>query len=185
MSNNQPTWDFNLYDIGFPRHATDISTPARKAAVVFEASVRNDCVENGAFFRHDGAVILQKVGLSDRIPFSLSELNQATGSLFSHNHPDGLSFSAQDVQLAIAYRLVELRAVSPHWRHIMRPIASWPSPAAIIAAIRAETHRAHADVRAMMQSGQLSSRDCQWELQHQVWARISRSLKFEYRREAS
>ena len=185
MSNNQPTWDFNLYDLGFPRHATDTSTPARKAAVAFEASVRNDCVENGAFFRLDGTVILQKVGLSDRIPFSLSELNQAAGSLFSHNHPDGLSFSRQDVQIAIAHRLVELRAVSPHWRHIMRPIVSWPSLAGIVAAIRAETHRARSDVHVMMQSGHLSSRDCQWELQHQIWARVSRSLKFEYCREAS
>ena len=185
MSNHQPTWDFTPYDLGFPRHATDTSTPARKAAVVFEASVRNDCVENGAFFRLDGTLILQKVGQSDRIPFSLGELHQATGSLFSHNHPDGLSFSYQDVQIAIAYRLAELRAVSSHWRHIMRPIASWPNQAAIVAAIRAEAHRARSDVHVMMQSGQLSSRDCQWELQHQLWARVSRSLKFEYRREAS
>jgi hypothetical protein len=185
MSNNQPTWDFSVYDLGFPRQAPDTSTAARKAAVAFENSVRNDVVENGAFFKWDGTVILQKVGLPDRIPFSPAELARGMNSLFTHNHPGGLSFSPLDIQIAILYRLTEIRAVSPGWRHIMRPTASWPSRSAIVAAIGAVAQRAHANIHAMQNSGQLSNRFANLELQHQIWLLVSRSLKLDYSREAS
>lgn len=185
MTNNQPTWDFGVYDLALPRQAPDTSTAARKAAVAFEDSVRHDVVENGAFFKPDGALILQKVGVRDRVPFSRAELARASNSLFTHNHPSGLSFSFPDVQVAALHRLTEIRAVSPRWRHMMRPITSWPSMSAIVAAIRSETQRAHANVHGMLNSGQLSSRFVDLELQHQIWALVSRRLNLEYMREAS
>jgi hypothetical protein len=74
MTNNQPTWDFSVYDPAYPRQAPDTSTAARRVAVAFENAVRNEAVENGAFFKADGTLILKRVGFADRIPFSFSEL---------------------------------------------------------------------------------------------------------------
>jgi hypothetical protein len=185
MSNNQPTWDFSVYDPGFPRQVPDTSTAARKAAVAFESTVRSDVVENGAFFRPDGTLILQKAGFPDHIPFFPNELARGTNSLFTHNHPGGFSFSASDIQLAVLYRFSEIRAVSPRWRHIMRPKSSWPSQLAIFAAIRGAAQRANANIHAMKNSGQLSNHFADLELQHQTWLLVSSSLKLDYSREAS
>lgn len=185
MTNNQPTWNFSVYDLAYPRHVPDISTPARKAAVAFESVVRNDVVENGAFFKADGTLILRRVGMANRIPFLASELAGAMNCLFTHNHPDGLSFSFPDVQIAISNRLTEIRAVSAHWRHIMRPVGAWPSVPNVVAAIQTETQRANAHVHGMENSGQLSGSFVNWEMQHQIWVFVSRRLNIEYRREAS
>jgi hypothetical protein len=185
MTNYQPTWDFDVYDLAFARHAPDTSTAVRRAAVTFEDSVRNDVVENGAFIKANGTLLLQRVGLANRISFSPSELTSAMNCLFTHNHPNGHSFSYSDVQIAVSYRFIEIRAVSAHWRHIMAPVTSWPSVPALVAAIRAETQRANANIHKMLNSGQLSKRFVGLELQHQLWMLVSRRLNLEYRREAS
>lgn len=185
MTTNQPIWDFGVYDIAVPRHAPDTSTPARKAAVAFEDSVRHDTFETGAFFRQDGTLILRKAGKRNRVGFSTSELASAVDSLFAHNHPEGFSFSVPDINLAVAQRLSEIRAVAPYWRHVMRPEGAWPSAQDIAAAVRLETKRANAHVQSMERSGLLSSRFVNLEVQHEIWVLVSRRLKFEYRREAS
>lgn len=185
MTNNQPIWDFSVYDTAVPRHSPDTSTPARKAAVSFENSIRRDPAETGAFFRQDGTLIVRKTGLPNRVGFSTSELATAAGSLFTHNHPEGYSFSVPDIQLAVSQRLAEIRAVAPYCRHAMRPKGAWPSVPDLVAAIQTETQRANAHVHSMEHSGQLSSRFVDFELQHQIWVFVSRSLNLEYRREAS
>jgi hypothetical protein len=187
MSNSQPTWDFNLYDPGFARHAPDTSTAARSSAVAFEVRVRRELIEHGAFFRSDGSLIFEKIGLKKSIPLSPLDLVGTEKSLFTHNHPDGSSFSIRDVETAIQQELCELRVVAPDWRHIMRPYRNqhWPSRPAIISAVRNETYKACTEVHGMMNSGQLSYQHKDVELQHQIWHRVAHQLKFEYIREAS
>lgn len=113
IGNMQNSWDFSVYDPNYPRGSADISTPVRLAAVQFEDAVRHDINENGAFFRPDGAIIVRKVSTPNNILFSTAELMGVKHSLFSHNHPGGLSFSMPDVQQAVELSLLELRAVAP------------------------------------------------------------------------
>ncbi|MRW86035.1 hypothetical protein GJ698_18340 [Pseudoduganella sp. FT26W] len=94
--------------------------------------MRHEQIEHGAFFDAKGAIILAKQGLQSSVGFTLVELQRVNGTLFSHNHPSGHSFSAGDIVLGSECKLVELRAVSPDWRHFMRFKNGWPSRPAIL-----------------------------------------------------
>lgn len=185
MPNNQPQWNFSIYDPGYPRSVPNTSTPARGAAVSFESGIRHDQMETGAFFHADGSLIVKKVGTPNKVQFSAIDLAGTDGTLFTHNHPEGFSFSIQDVQVAVAQKLVELRAVAPSWRHMMRPSSTWPSFQSIRMVAQNETTHVRSDVGGMVQSGQLQRRFADLEILHLIWERVSHKLGFEYFREAS
>lgn len=181
----QNSWDFSVYDPSYPRGSPDVSTSARWAAVQFEDAVRHDPNENGAFFRSDGTVIFRKVGTPSNILFSAAELSGVNNSMFSHNHPGGHTFSMQDVQHAVELDLIELRAVAPRWRYIMRPGEAWPDWATIEQSVIDESSSAVDEINAMLKANQLQHQYLQIELRHHLWIRVSKSLNLHYHREAS
>lgn len=181
----QNSWDFSVYDPNCPRIDTDTSTAARLAAAGFEVSVRLDPTETGAFFQPDGKLIFRKAGGPNNILFLPHELVGVDKTLFTHNHPGGNSFSTNDVQHAVELELIELRAVAPRWRYIMRPGESWPTWQAIEQSIQAEVSRAMDEITAMVKANQIQNQYVQIELLHQLWIRVSKSLNFHYHREAS
>ncbi len=181
----QNSWDFSVYDPNCPRIAPDTSTPARLAAVGFETTVRHNPNETGAFFQPDGSLVFRKTGTPTNILFQPHELSGVNKTLFTHNHPSGNPFSANDVQHAVELELIELRAVAPRWRYIMRPGANWPTWQAVEQSIQAEASRAVDEITAMVKANQLQNRYVQIELHHHLWIRVSKSLNFHYHREAS
>lgn len=187
MTNSQPVSSFTIYDFGFPRTTADTSTPARVMAVLLEDLTRHDSNETGAFFSADGSMIIKKTGQPDRVQFSAAELAGTDGTLFTHNHPDNSPPSGPDIQNAVDQRLVELRAVGPSIRYIMRPLplSAWPSYLSICTAARHESRHAYLDVQGQVSGGQLSSRFMGLEFHHLVWMRVAQRLGFTYIREAS
>lgn len=181
----QNSWDFSVYDPHCPRVSPDISTPSRFAAVRFENAVRHEINENGAFFLADGTLILHKIGTPNNVRFSGNELIGANNSLFSHNHPGGQSFSMQDVQHAVELSLIELRAVAPRWRYIMRPGETRPTWAEVEQSVKDEAPFAIDEINAMLKANQLQHQYRQIEAHHHLWIRVSKSLNLHYQREAS
>ncbi len=182
---NQPSGAFTIYDPGFKRVAPDMSTPARAAAVRFEETIRRNDRETGAFFNKNGALQLARSGEPDRVAFKVSELRSMNGSLFTHNHPGGSSFSVADVQNALFAKLSELRAVTPGYRHIMTAENGWPAEASIQRAFDLEAAKARRDVDTMVKSGELSVKYATTEIYHLMWLRAAPKLGLTYIREAS
>jgi hypothetical protein len=142
-------------------------------------------VETGAFFDAQGSLIVKKVGTTTHVRFDLHELTNVRKSLFTHNHPDGLSFSPQDVEQAVEFDLIELRAVTSYCRYILQPNGSWPPFLTIAQALQRHAAAAHQEVTAMAQACQLSIRDWPKEFQHRLWVLVAADLTLCYAREAS
>jgi hypothetical protein len=185
LPNMSQQWDTSVYDLLTPRCAPDISTPARQAAVTLENSIRTNIFETGAFFNSNGRLITQKVGTGSQVRFDSHELVGTKGSLFTHNHPDGLPFSPQDVEQAIDIGLIELRAVAHHCRYILQPNGNWPSWSAIESALLRHAPVARQDVAAMVQSTYLANSNVDKELQHRLWVLVANDLNLHYFREKS
>lgn len=80
-----------------------------------------------------GRVIWRRSGFASRVEFTLLETQQMAGQVLTHNHPRGWSypdddprhagsaFSSTDVAMFVTSGLQEIRAVSPGYRHSLRP----------------------------------------------------------------
>lgn len=181
----QPSETFGPYDPGAPKVKPDTSTPARRAAVEIEDIIRRDALETGAFVAPDGRVLLQRQGQPDRIAFLEGELLQMRGSTFTHNHPGGASFSVGDVETAKFAALLEVRAVTAEFRHIMRDLSKVP-PVKVIETFRQQTQEALLQtVYDMAKRGIIRPVDAQKEVEHQFWVALSQRFGFLYRREKS
>ncbi len=185
LPNISQQWDPSIYNPSNPRAVPDMSTPARLAAVNFENSIRANSFETGAFFSASGLLITRKMGTANQVHFDQHELLGTKGSLFSHNHPDGLSFSRQDVEQAVDIDLIELRVVAPHCRYILQPNGNWPTWLSIESALQRHAPAAHQDVVVLVQSNCLSNGDVDKELQHRLWVLVANDLNLRYFRELS
>ena len=185
MPNAQPHWDLSVYDPLVKRTAPNTLSAARKAAVTLENAIRFDGSETGAFYGAAGNLITRKVGTSNHVRFDQHELMGTNGSLFTHNHPNGLPFSPHDVEFAVQLGLVEVRAVTTYCRYILQPNGTWPSWQSIESAFRRHIPAARQDVCALVQSSQLANGDIDKEFLHRLWVLTSNELQLKYTREAS
>jgi hypothetical protein len=185
LPNLQPHWDLTVYDPLVKRNSPDTSTAARAVAVALENSIRFNGAETGAFFNTNGQLITKKAGAPDHVHFDEHELVGTTGSLFTHNHPDGLSFSGLDVESAVSLELVELRAVTSYCRYILQPSTLWPSWQAIKDALHRHTPAARQEVCAMLHACQLANGHVDKEFLHRLWVLVSNELQLKYTREVS
>jgi len=185
LPNMPQQWDVSIYDSQTPLGIPDTLSPARREAVRLENAIRLDIVETGAFFDVNGNLITKKAGTANQVRFDPHELVGVTRSLFTHNHPDGLSFSRQDVEQAVQLDLIELRAVTSYCRYILFPDAVWPAWPLIEQALQQHVASAYQEVNAMVQTCQLSFNHIDKELQHRLWVLVSHDLNLHYIREPS
>ena len=104
-----------------------------------EADIRmNKGFETGVCINVNGEIVIDKRGASNQVSFTQEECKLMKDCIFTHNHPGawqypennllriGNSFSVQDVCLAIANDLAEIRAVTPNYTFsIRRPANGW------------------------------------------------------------
>jgi SPP1 gp7 family putative phage head morphogenesis protein len=184
LSPRQPQGLFGPYDVTSPRGSPDVSTPARAAMVSFEDRVRLLDRENGAAFDADGAVLLELFGTADALPTTDAAMQAARGGSWTHNHPNGATFSLRDVETAGALQFVELRAVGPQFRHILLPgRAGWPDDVALAGQFVAAQPRARAIVDRMVREDGLNPQNATAELLHQIWVAVARYFGLTYIRE--
>ncbi len=162
----------------------DVSTPARKAAVGIENMIRHNPVETGVFIGADGATLLKRKGLVDRVAFTREELQRFRGTTYTHNHPNGYGPSLDDIHLGAAYGMHEIRVVTKNFRHgvlmlsvlqivpLMRSFGT--TQAATIVSVQDEVKR-----------GLVHPFDFGAEALHRTWQRMSANLGFDYWRQQS
>jgi len=75
--------------------------------------IRDQTFESCGAFDINGNFILYKNGEKDRINFTLEEMTKLKGVIFTHNHPNGGSFSKEDIKFACQAGIKELRVITP------------------------------------------------------------------------
>lgn len=182
---DQPIGNATIYDSRYPRVQPDISTPARAAAVQFEEGIRRNKFETGAFFGGDGDIIISKVGDTGSVRFLPHELVGVRGSLFTHNHPGGTSFSPADVVHASDLQLAEVRVVAKHYRHTMVAPGGWPEGGVVLSTFTRELMQAYQEVDRMIAARKLTAAFSDVEAHHLAWVAAAKKLGLTYIREAS
>ena len=182
----QPRGIFTPYDDGFPKVRPDVSTPLRQAVIAFEEAHRDDTRrETGAFFNDDGSYALgPKTGKPDRVGFMVADLQKMAGTVYSHNHPGGASFSQSDVDLACEYGFAEIRAVTTLFRHSLSA-AVWPRADDVRRVFAQEERKVEVELNDEIKTGRLRLIHYGFELTHRIWARVAMRLAIKYEREKS
>lgn len=99
---------------------------------------QNKEFETGVVFDKNGNILVDKRGSARHVAFTRDECAKMKDAILTHNHPGGWkyaenklgrvgnSFSGDDIVLAIAYNLEEIRAVTPLYTFSMkRPKDGW------------------------------------------------------------
>lgn len=164
-----------------------------------EDSIRRQ--QNETAFAWDTAkrLVLKKEGARDRISFEDFEIALLGGTIFTHNHPQGLefaeddprsygnSFSMQDLRLACYAELAELRVVTPRLRFSLKPPATGWNFAYWLTVMEPIYLRHKAEVsrelREASSSGTMTLAQAITAHFHSICSRVSTELGLEYRRE--
>ena len=180
--------------VEWPGHGEQNETlmkPLRAA----ELNIHAKKIEEAHVFDLDGKEILVKKGSGDEVKFSPEEAAKFKNSVFTHNHPNGSSFSPEDVQLAIAENVKEMRVAGTtpsghtYIYRMVRPRKGWPDGnkmADVFDRIATEEYNlgakrladkiAHGADEALWVSNE---NEVFW---HHVWSRISDELNMNYTR---
>ena len=81
--------------------------------------------ETAVVYDGNGNFLFQKRGTEKEVTFTLAETGRLKGTVISHNHPSGRSFSAADFWLLKRSKAVELRAVVDDGVYYIRPPKKW------------------------------------------------------------
>lgn len=181
----QPSGNFTIYDPAYPRVDPDISTPVRKAMVDLEKKIRSDALETGAFFDSDGKISLKRQGQPDRVAYTIGELRKNRGRAFTHNHPNGMSFSVADLEIAAEYQFAELRAVGPNYTHILTAPNGWPEAEELTRYADQSLQTVADEVRDQVRVGEVSSAVQSQEASHRHIEKVAKKFGLVYIREAS
>ena len=78
-----------------------------------ENSIRKDKFETAFIYSADGTKLNVTQGKPDRVNFTNEQVDKMKDGVLTHNHPNGVSFSAADIDLFGAGQLRSIRATTP------------------------------------------------------------------------
>jgi hypothetical protein len=136
----------------------------------------NDYVENILIVGQDGKMIVSKTGGHTGVNLTKDELDnmQDQHATATHNHPEGRSFSLDDVHLAVTKNLSEMRAVTSKFTHRMQPgPAGWPPDADLRAWYLDKDHEVYKDITARIDDKTLTKDEANALHHHEIWARLA------------
>ena len=102
------------------RTKDDMNQDTQETLGKFERRRRKNKIEFGIIIDREGNVIAQVKGNKHSVSFNVSDLKKASGGIVSHNHPNGSSFSIEDVLILLKYKLAELRAIGKEYRYSIK-----------------------------------------------------------------
>lgn len=133
----------------------------------------------------------------DNVPLSAGDRQRLRGMIFTHNHPGGgkypaddprrlgSSFSPHDVHSSALSGMAELRAVSPGYIFTLRPKegASWPAPEQIAPMVDVAAARHDAATLELRLRGMIDPRQIEADELHDIWTELAPIMGLAYRRE--
>lgn len=181
-----PSRTFSIYDVNTPSSKPDVTTPLKQAIVTTEDRIRHVDIEIGVFFSKDGRVISHRQGNANSISFNQQELLAAKKSYFTHNHPNGNTFSTQDIETASELELSEIRVVTKNLRFSMSTAScGWPSKIDLKKALDELNTKANDVVKNMINTDEIHPKFATVEKNHQLWLLVANRFELLYTREKS
>jgi hypothetical protein len=158
--------------------------PAHGRVRELERTIANSPVEKFFVVSKDGKIINQGSGSGGRVSFRTSDIGRYRGSISTHNHPGGRSFSAEDVIAGSMLDQAEIRVITPKKRiyRIQPKSGKWPTPEAIRAAFQAEDAKVTSRLLRDVEKGKITIEEANLEHHHRVWERIAPGLGLVYER---
>jgi hypothetical protein len=162
-----------------------LSPRAQQNIAAVEQSIRNQDFETAAAVREDGTPVLRKDGAENRVDFTPAEADQLRGTVFTHNHPAGSSFSVDDVRMASMLGLREARVTTRDGTTYRMQAGSrgWPSADRVQSVGNRAREQSGRALLAEVQAGQTSREDAQSRWLHETWERAAPELGLVYARE--
>lgn len=160
----------------------DVTVPTLETIVrTHEAQIRDLPYENCFAFADDGTIVLQKSGTVNQIEISDAEGRLLKGTVFTHNHPGGTSFSSADIHTACMLELREVRATGKYRTYIMRMAdgtnftpSLWNTK---IRQVYESNNRAvEIDFWTKIGRGELSRNEAALRHAHEVWSRTANEI---------
>lgn len=181
-----PSRTFSIYDVNTPSSKPDVTTPLKQAIVTTEDRIRHAEIEIGVFFSQEGRVISRRQGDVNSISFNKQELLAAQKSYFTHNHPNGNTFSRSDIETASELELSEIRVVTKNLRFSMSTNSrGWPSKTDLQKALDELNTKANDVVKNMINTDEVHPKFATVEKNHQLWLLVANKFGLLYTREKS
>ena len=79
-----------------------------------ENRIKNDSLETVLVFSQEGKLLTQASGTKDEVKLNGNDIDLLEGSVTSHNHPQGTSFSITDILTIFECRIREAHVVTSH-----------------------------------------------------------------------
>ena len=160
----------------------DIDAEARtkkinKTITDYEMKIRDQDYESCGAVDANGDLIFTKDGERDRVNFNEEERIKCKGTVFTHNHPVGASFSAADIQWACQSEMKEMRVISAGKTYSMKlkdgsnfSPELWKSR--ILPNFKMVNHYVRDEFATKIYDGRMSideANDAHWD---EVWSRV-------------
>lgn len=119
-------WVKKYQQNGILKETTDKWGREAKAELLLDEkalSVRKN--ETAVVYSPNGEFLFQKRGSRNEISFTVGEFLRLKGTIITHNHPLGGSFSESDIFLLMKSKAAELRVITEDGVYFMRPPAKW------------------------------------------------------------
>lgn len=85
----------------------------------FEREIVQQEIETAGIFK-DGKIVFMKDGDKSNVYFTEAEKNSMENATVTHNHPQGTTFSEEDVALFTTTKMAELRIVGKEYNYILK-----------------------------------------------------------------
>jgi hypothetical protein len=147
-----------------------------QAVLEAERGIRSSDYETAYLYDKNGKLIAQQSGNKDTVNLSPAMLNQMRGSILTHNHPGGSSFSRQDIAVAVNHGLAEVRAVTSERTYSMVMdndkwnAQTWDRLNSIIKEHYAKKYNKY---NILVNNGTITETQLQKQFFHEVWQSVA------------
>lgn len=131
----------------------------------------------------DGTVAFLREGTERYVEVKGGEVNSLEDSVLSHNHPNGSSFSPEDIMLAAHANAREIRAFGTNslgetYLYTMtRQAGSWPGTIELIEAYAKADNAVRNKFTERIRSGKMEIAEANSTHHHEVWTRVIARLR--------
>lgn len=163
------------------------SKEAKKELLLDEHALSVRKKEIAVIYDSDGKFLFQKRGSASEITFNWSEWKRLKGSIISHNHPSGSSFSRQDILTLFKSKAVEIRVATESGTYYMRAPQKWPEEINTSEKIAKEIEKISVESRGKYQqlykSGKISKVDRYHQSIHEINSLFAERYGLDYGKE--
>jgi len=143
--------------------------------------------ERGAIYDLNGNVVWEKKGGANSVDLTIPwKKGLLDGNIFTHNHPNGQSFSVGDVDIMLTTDLREMRAVTANG-DVARMIRTGPKVSKkrmkeIEDIARKEAKRIAGELRVAMVKKEITKEQANAEQWHREWTKLAPEIGIRYER---